>query len=45
LEEVAQTVGTSVNTVKSRLYHARREIFAEVKRMGLLPTHTLQVIK
>ncbi len=45
LEEVAQAVGTSVNTVKSRLYHARREIFAEVKRKGLLPTHTLQVIK
>ncbi len=45
LEEVSQAVGTSVNTVKSRLYHARREIFAEVKRKGLLPTHTLQVIK
>ena len=45
LEEVAVTVGTSVNTVKSRLFHARREVFAEIKQRGLLPTHTLQVIK
>ena len=45
LEDVARTVGTSINTVKSRLFHARREVFAEVKRRGLLPTHTLQVIK
>lgn len=45
LQEIAATVGTSVNTVKSRLFHARREIFTEIKRRGLLPTHTLQVIK
>ena len=45
LEEIAKTVGAGVNTVKSRLFHARREIFAHVKRRGLLPTHTLQVIK
>lgn len=45
LEEISKIVETSVNTVKSRLFHARREIFAEVKRQGLLPTHMLQVIK
>ena len=45
LEEIAKTVGAGINTVKSRLFHARREIFAHVKRKGLLPTHTLQVIK
>ncbi|MCO4763265.1 MAG: RNA polymerase sigma factor [Myxococcales bacterium] len=45
LEEISQAVGTSVNTVKSRLFHARREIFSEVKRRGAMPTHTLQVIK
>ncbi len=45
LQDIAQTVGTSVNTVKSRLFHARREVFTEIKRQGLLPTHMLQVIK
>jgi len=45
LEEISHTVGTSVNTVKSRLFHARREVFSDVKRRGLLPTHALQVIK
>ncbi len=45
LQDIAATVGTSVNTVKSRLFHARREIFSEVKRRGVLPTHMLQVIK
>ncbi len=45
LEEIAATVGTSVNTVKSRLFHARREVFGELDRRGLLPSHTLQVIK
>ncbi len=45
LEEISHVSGTSVNTVKSRLFHARREVFGEVKRRGLLPTHTLQVIK
>ena len=45
LQDIAATVGTSVNTVKSRLFHARKEIFGEIKRRGLLPTHTLQVIK
>lgn len=45
LQDIAATVGTSVNTVKSRLFHARREVFASVKQRGLLPTHTLQVIK
>lgn len=45
LADIAATVGTSVNTVKSRLFHARREVFGEIKRRGLLPTHTLEVIK
>ena len=45
LQEIAAVVGTSTNTVKSRLFHARKEIFSEVKARGLLPTHTLQVIK
>ncbi len=45
LEQIAKTVGAGINTIKSRLFHARREIFAHVKRKGLLPTHTLQVIK
>lgn len=45
LQDIAATVGTSVNTVKSRLFHARKEIFSEIKRRGLLPTHMLQVIK
>lgn len=45
LEEIAATVGASVNTVKSRLHHARREVFEEIRSLGLLPTHTLQVIK
>ncbi len=45
LADIAATVGTSVNTVKSRLFHARREVFSEIKSRGLLPTHTLQVIK
>lgn len=45
LEEIAATVGTSVNTVKSRLFHARREVFGDLERRGLLPSHTMQVIK
>ncbi|MEY3013943.1 MAG: polymerase sigma-H factor [Pseudomonadota bacterium] len=45
LEDIAATVGTSVNTVKSRLHHARREIFGQLQQDGLLPTHTLQVVK
>lgn len=45
LEDIAATVGTSINTVKSRLHHARREIFGELDSKGLLPTHTLSVVK
>lgn len=45
LEDIAATVGTSVNTVKSRLFHARREVFEALDARGLLPSHTLQVIK
>ncbi len=45
LEEIAATVGTSTNTVKSRLHHARLEVFEEVRSRGLLPSYALQVIK
>jgi len=45
LEEVAAAVGTSTHTVKSRLHHARLEVFGQVRDRGLLPAHALQVIK
>jgi RNA polymerase sigma-70 factor (ECF subfamily) len=45
LEEIASAVGTSVNTVKSRLHHARREVFGQLERDGLLPAQLLQVVK
>ncbi len=45
LQEIALAVNTSVNTVKSRLFHARREVFRRVRSQGLLPTHTLEVVK
>ena len=45
LQEIATTVDTSVNTVKSRLFHARREVFEHVRQRGLLPTHMLEVVK
>jgi RNA polymerase sigma-70 factor (ECF subfamily) len=45
LEEIAQTLDISVNTVKSRLFHARKEVFDAAKTCGALPAHALQVIK
>lgn len=40
LDEIAGVTGASLNTVKSRLHHARREVFAGLERRGLLPEPT-----
>jgi len=45
LEEIAEVVGTNINTVKSRLFHARREVFEEVKARKLLPQRELFLVK
>ena len=45
LEEIAATLDVSVNTVKSRLFHARKEVFEAARTRGVLPAHALQVIK
>lgn len=45
LEEIAATLDVSVNTVKSRLFHARKEVFEAARARGVLPAHALQVIK
>lgn len=45
LEEIASTLDIGVNTVKSRLFHARKEVFDAARRRGVLPSHALQVIK
>lgn len=45
LEEISATLGVGVNTVKSRLFHARQEVFAAAKAKGVLPSFALQVIK
>lgn len=45
LEEIASSLGISVNTVKSRLFHARQEVFEAARQRGILPSHALQVIK
>lgn len=45
LEEIAASLDISVNTVKSRLFHARKEVFDTARTRGLLPSHALQVVK
>ncbi len=45
LEEIASTLDIGVNTVKSRLFHARQEVFEAARDKGVLPSHALQVIK
>ena len=45
LEEIASTLDIGVNTVKSRLFHARQEVFEAARTRGVLPSHALQVIK
>jgi len=45
LEEISATLGIGVNTVKSRLFHARKEVFDLARARGALPSHALQVIK
>jgi len=45
LEDIATSLGISTNTVKSRLFHARKEVFETARTRGVLPAHALQVIK
>jgi len=45
LEEIATSLGISTNTVKSRLFHARRHVFETARQRGVLPSYALQVIK
>lgn len=45
LEEIATTLDIGVNTVKSRLFHARQEVFEAARSRGVLPSHALQVVK
>lgn len=45
LDEIAASLGISTNTVKSRLFHARKEVFDLARARGVLPAHALQVIK
>jgi len=45
LDEIATSLGISTNTVKSRLFHARKEVFDTARTRGVLPAHALQVIK
>ena len=45
LEDIATTLDIGVNTVKSRLFHARQEVFEAARARGVLPSHALLVIK
>lgn len=45
LEEIANTLDIGINTVKSRLFHARKEVFELARERGALPAHALQVVK
>ncbi len=45
LEEIASTLDIGINTVKSRLFHARRDVYEMARERGALPAHALQVIK
>jgi RNA polymerase sigma-70 factor (ECF subfamily) len=45
LDEIASTVGCGVNTVKSRLFHARKEVHAGARRRGILPARHLEVVR
>lgn len=45
LEDISTTLGIGINTVKSRLFHARNEVFELARQRGALPTHALQVVK
>lgn len=45
LEEIAATLGIGLNTVKSRLFHARKEVFEMAQARGALPPFALQVVK
>lgn len=45
LEEIASTLDIGINTVKSRLFHARKEVFEAARARGALPSHALQVVK
>lgn len=45
LEEIAATLGVGLNTVKSRLFHARQEVFAAARERGALPSFALSVVK
>ncbi len=45
LEEIAATLDASTNTIKSRLFHARKEVFETARQRGILPAHALTVIK
>jgi RNA polymerase sigma-70 factor (ECF subfamily) len=45
LEEIASTLDIGINTVKSRLFHARKDVFEAARERGALPAHALQVVK
>lgn len=44
-EEIAATLGIGVNTVKTRLFHARRAVFDAARERGALPAFALSVVK
>lgn len=45
LDEIATTLDIGLNTVKSRLFHARKEVFELAEERGVLPPFALQVVK
>ncbi len=45
LEDISTTLGIGINTVKSRLFHARNEVFEAARQRGALPSFALQVVK
>lgn len=45
LEEIATTLEIGLNTVKSRLFHARKDVFELAQERGALPPFALQVVK
>jgi RNA polymerase sigma-70 factor (ECF subfamily) len=45
LDEIAAALGIGVNTVKSRLFHARKDVFETARLRGVLPPHALQVVR
>ena len=45
LEDISTTLGIGINTVKSRLFHARNEVFELARQRGALPAYAIQVVK